>query len=119
MQRTTEFHDEIVDACLPELPGVMHHAIALHTAVHVLDAYTPAGKASIHGLLCACEGTPLRLLGRYDHLDLRERKRQQAQILEQPTTRRQKGRSGIGNALIVGAGTVGVTKKEDPEHRVD
>ena len=119
MQRTADFHDEIADACLPEAAGVMDDATALQTAVHVLDAYTPAGKASIRGLLRACEGTPPRLLGRYDHLDLRGRKRQQAQILEKPAARGQEVWGGIGNALIVGAASVGVTEKEDRERCVD
>jgi hypothetical protein len=86
----------------------MADATALHTAVHVLDVYTLAGKGSIRGLLCACEGTPPRLLGRYDRLDLRERTRQQAKILEQQAARRQRVRGGIGNVLIVGGTSVGV-----------
>jgi hypothetical protein len=97
----------------------MDDATALHTAVHVLDAYPPAGHASIRGLLCACEGTPPRLLGRDDHLDLRERKRQKAQILEQPAARGPGVRGDIGHALIVDAASVGVTEKEDRERRVD
>jgi hypothetical protein len=119
MQRTADFHEQIVDPRLPKAVGVVDNATALHAAVHVLDAYTPAGNASIRGLLCACEGTPPRLLGRYDHLDLRERKRQKAQILEQPAPCWQWVRRGLGNALIVGAASVGVAEKEDRERRVD
>jgi hypothetical protein len=75
MQRTADFHDEIADSRLPQAAGVMDDATALHTAVHVLNAYTPAGNAPIGGFLCTCEGTPPWLLGWYDYLDLRERER--------------------------------------------
>jgi hypothetical protein len=47
MQRTADFHDQIADARPPEAVCPVHHATALHTAVHVLDADTPTGNASI------------------------------------------------------------------------
>jgi hypothetical protein len=84
MQRTTDFHNEIAESRLPQAVGVMDDVTALHTAVHVLNAYMPAGNAPIGGFLCTGEGSPPRLLGWYDDLDLGERKSQKAHILEQP-----------------------------------
>jgi hypothetical protein len=37
MQGTTDFHDEIADARLPQADPVFDDATALHTAVHMLD----------------------------------------------------------------------------------
>jgi hypothetical protein len=62
---------------------------------------------------------PPRLLGRHDHLDLREHERQEAQILEQPAPRGQRVRGPIGNLLIVGTAGMGLTQKEDRERGVD
>jgi hypothetical protein len=119
MQRTADVHDEIADSRLPQAAGVLDDATALHTAVHVLNAYTPAGHAPIGGFLCTCEGTPPRLLGWYDDLDLRERKRQKAQILEQPAACGQGVRGGIGNALIMGAPGIGLTETDNRARGVD
>src|SRR5258705_3590503 len=112
MQRTTDFHDEITDARLPEAADVVHDAAALDAAVDVLDAHTSAGKAPIRGFLRAREGPAPRLLGWHDHLDRRERKRQKAQILEQPAACGQWVRGGISDALIVGTARRGLTQKE-------
>jgi hypothetical protein len=97
----------------------MDDATALHTAVHVLNADTPASNAPIGGFLCTGEGTPTRLLGWYDDLDLRERKRQKAQILEQPAACGQGVRGGIGHALIMGAPGIGLTEKDHRQCGVD
>src|SRR5918911_4917758 len=119
MPRTADFHDAIADSRLPQAAGVMDDATALHTAVHVLNAYTPASKAPIGGLLCACEGTPTRLLRWYDDLDLRERQRQTAQILEPPAASGQGVRGGLGHARILGAPGVGLTEQDHRQRGVD
>ena len=97
----------------------MDDAAALDAAVHMLDADTPAGNAPIGGFLRACEGAPPRLLRRHDHFDLRERKRQKAEILEQPAACWQGIRGAICNLLIVGAADISRTEKENRECRVD
>jgi hypothetical protein len=94
MQRTTDFHNETAESRLQQAVGVMDDATALHTAVHVLTAYTPAGNAPIGGSLCTGESSPPRLLGWFDDLDQGERKRQKVQILEH----RLPGRKGDGVA---------------------
>jgi hypothetical protein len=119
MQRTADFHDQIAHAPLPEAAGVVDNTTALDAIVDVLDAHTPAGNAAIRGFLPACEGTASRLLGRHNDVDVRERKRQEAQILEQAAPRGQGVRSGIGNPLIVGTAGVGFTQKQDRERSID
>src|SRR5688572_31705 len=99
MQRTADFHDNIADARLPQTAGVMDDAAALDTAVDMLDAHTATRNAPIRGFLRAREGTASRLPGRHDDLDLLQGEGQEAQILEQPTARRQGVGGGIGNPL--------------------
>jgi hypothetical protein len=118
MQRTTDFHNEITDACLPEAADVVDDAAALDTAVDVLDAHTSAGDAPIRAFLRAREGPAPWLPRRHDHLHLVERERQEAEILEQPAPRGQGVRGGLGNPLVVGTARVGLTQKEDQEHGV-
>jgi hypothetical protein len=119
MPRTTDFHDEITDACLPEAAGVVDDAAALDAAVDVLDAHPSAGDAPIRGFLRACEGPAPWLPRRHDDLYLVERERQEAEILEQPAPYGQGVRGSIGYPLIVGTARVGLTQKEDPERGVD
>jgi hypothetical protein len=85
MQRTADFHDQVADTRLPEPAGVVDNTAALDTAVDVLGAHPPAGDAPICRFLPAREGSASRLSSWHDDLDLVERKRQEAQILEQPT----------------------------------
>jgi hypothetical protein len=119
MQRTADFHQQVTNAGFPEAADVVDDAAALDTAVDVLDAHAPAGKAPIRGFLPAREGPAPRLLDRHDHLDLRERERQKAQILEQPAARGQRVRGGVGNPLIMGTARIGLTQQEDRERGVD
>src|SRR5262245_5120934 len=119
MQCTADFHDRISNPRLPPAAGVVDHAAALDTAVDMFDAHTATRDAPIGGLLRAREGPPPRLLRRHDDLDLVERERQEAEILAQPASRRQGVRVSIGNPLIVGAASIGLTQKEDRERSVD
>ena len=119
MQRTADFHEQVTDAGLPEAADVVNDAAALDAAVHMLDADTPAGNAPIGSFLRACEGAPPRLLRRHDHFDLRERTRQNAEILEQPAPRGQGIPGPIGNPLIVDASGISLTEKENRERRID
>ena len=87
MQCAANFHDQVADARLPEAAGVVDNAAALDATVDVFDAHAATCNASIGRFLVAREGSPPRLLRRHDDLDLVERERQEAQILEQPTAR--------------------------------
>jgi hypothetical protein len=119
MQCTADFHEQISDARLPQAAGVVDDAAALDATIDVFDAHAPTGDTPIRRFLRAREGPAPRLPRRHDHLDLRERKRQKAQVLKQPAARGQRVRGGIRNPLIVGAAGIGVTEKEDCECRID
>ena len=97
----------------------MDDATTLDTAIDVLDAHTTARDAPIGGVLGAREGAASRLPGRHNDLNLVQRKRQEAQSLEQPTSRRQGVRGRIRHPLIMGAAGIGLTQKEDRERRID
>jgi hypothetical protein len=84
MQRTADFHDQIPGTCLPQAVRIEDNATALDAAVDVLDADATACDAPIRGFLGAREGPAPRLLGGHDDLDLVERERQKAEVLEQP-----------------------------------
>jgi hypothetical protein len=95
------------------------HPAALDAAVDVLDADAATCHASIGGCLAAREGSAAGLAGWPDDLDLVERERQEAQVLEQPTARGSgRGRS-IRHPLVVGTPRRGLTQEEDGEHGVD
>ena len=97
----------------------MHPATALDAAVHVRDADAPTGDAPMGRFLRAREGPASRLLGRHEHLDLRERKGQKSQVLEPLAARGPGLGGGIGHPLGMGTAGVGVTQKEEDERRVD
>jgi hypothetical protein len=58
-------------------------------------------------------------LGRHQDLDLGEREREEAQILQQPAPRGQGIRRRVSNGLIMDAAAIGVTEKEDEEQGID
>jgi hypothetical protein len=119
MQRTADFHDQIADPRLSQATDSVDDAAALDAAVDVLDAHTSAGDAPILRFLGPRELSSSRLPGWHDDFHLRERKRQKAQVLEQPAPCRQGVRVRIRNPLIVGAAGIGLTQKEDRERRID
>ena len=119
MQRAADFHDQITDAHLPQAACVVDDAAALDAAVDVLNADAAACHPSIGGFLGPREGSAPGLLGRHNDLDVVERERQEAQILEQPTPRGQRIRRGIRNPLIMGAAGIGLAQEENRERRVD
>jgi hypothetical protein len=97
MPRTAHFYDASAHPRLPEAAGVVDDAAALDAAVDVLNADAAASDAPIRSLLGARQGPAPRLSGRHDHLDLREGRRQKAEILEQPAPR---GRGVWGASAI-------------------
>jgi hypothetical protein len=87
MQCTADFHDAVANTYLPEAAGVVDDAAALDATVDMLDAHAAARDAPLGGLLSARQRPAPRLLDRHDALHWGERERQEAQILEQATTR--------------------------------
>jgi hypothetical protein len=119
MQRTADFHDQIADARLPKTVGVVDDATALHATVDVLDAHATARHTPVHSFLRGCEFPAPRFLGRHDHLDVRQRQRQEPKLLEQAAARRQGVRRGLRHALSVEAAGRGLTEQEHGQHGVN
>jgi hypothetical protein len=119
MQCTADFHDAITNAHLPQTAGVVDDATTLDTAVDMLDAHPTAGEAPIGRLLCGREFPDSRLSGRHDGLNLLQGEGQEAQILEQPTARRQGVGDGISNPFVMGTARVGLAQQENRERGVD
>jgi hypothetical protein len=87
MQCTADFHDHISDPRLPEAADVVDDAAALDAAMDVFDAHAPTSDAPIRRFLDPCELSASRLPGWHDDLHPVQRKRQEAQVLEQPAPR--------------------------------
>jgi hypothetical protein len=66
-------------------------------------------------LLLQCQLPAAWFLRRHEDLDLRERERQEAQILQQSAPSGQGVGRRVGNVLIMDAASKGVTEKEDRE----
>jgi CheY-like chemotaxis protein len=118
MPRPADFHDEIADALLPQPDPVFDDATTLHTAVDMLDPQPTAVPRLVGHLLFPCEILATRFLGGHEALDLGQRKRQKAQVLQQPTPGGQGIRRGGGNRFIMDTAAVGVTEKEDDEQGI-
>ena len=59
------------------------------------------------------------LLRRHQHRHRREREGQEAQILQQPTPRREWVGSGLSDAQIMDTAAIGIAQKEDREQGID
>ena len=94
-------------------------ATALDTAVHVLDAQPSVVQRLVSQLLLPRELLTAWLLGRHEDLHLGQRKREEAQILQEPASSGQGIGCGIGNRLLMDAASKGLTEKEDREQGID
>src|SRR5215475_6592256 len=84
VQGAAEFHHEITDASLPQADPVFDNAAALDTTVHMLDPQPPLVEYLVGPLLLQGQFLTAWLLRRHEDFHLRERERQEAQILQQP-----------------------------------
>src|SRR5262247_1375987 len=119
VQGTAELHHEIADALLPQADPVFHNATTLHTAVDMLNPQSAVVERLVGQLLLQGQLLTAWLLRRHEDLHLRERERQEAQILQQPTPSREWVGGGLSDAQIMHTATVGVAQKEDEEQGVD
>jgi hypothetical protein len=119
MQGTADFHHQIADTLLPQPDPVFDDATALDTAVDMFDAQPALGERLICRLLLPCQLLAAWFLGRHEDLHLGERKRQEAQILQEPASSGQGRGCGLGNRLIMDAAAVGVAQQEDREEGID
>src|SRR5215216_7094382 len=89
MQGTADLHHHIADALLPEADPIFHHATALHATVDMLDAEPTLVQGLVGPLLLQGQLRTAWLLRRHEDGHLRERERQEAQILQQPAPSRE------------------------------
>src|SRR5687767_1562986 len=85
MQSTTEFHDQIADAILPQTDAVLDNATALDATVDMLDAEPTVVQGLIGQFLLLSELLAAWLLCRHQDIHLGERERQEPEILQQLT----------------------------------
>jgi hypothetical protein len=88
VQAATEFHHQITDPLLPQADPVLHDAAALDTAVDMLDPQPPLIERLVRPLLLPRQLLAAGFLGRHEDHHLRERERQEPQILQEPAPRR-------------------------------
>ena len=118
MQGTAEFHHQIADALLPQTEPIFDDAAALHTAVHMLDPQPAIVQRLVGPLLFQGEVLAARFLGRHEDLDLGQRERQKAQVLQQPAPRGQGIRRRVGNGFVMDATAIGIAEEKDDEQRI-
>jgi len=88
MQGAAEFHHQVTDALLPQAHPVFHDATALDATVDMLDPEPTLVQGLVRQLLLQRQLRAPRFLRRHEDLDLWEREREEAQILQQPTASR-------------------------------
>src|SRR5262245_35477936 len=118
VQGTAELHHQIADALLPQADPVFHNPTALDAAVDMLDPEPLLVERLVGPLVLQGQLRTAGLLRRHEDFHLRERERQEAQILQQPTPRREGVGSGLGNAQIMHTAAIGIAQKEDDEESI-
>jgi len=88
MQGTADFHHDIPHTILPQTDPVFDDAAALDTPVDMLDTQPSVVQRLVGRLLLPRQLLAVWFLGRHEDRDLRERERQEAQILQQPAASR-------------------------------
>ena len=83
------------------------------------DAQPTLVERLVRPLLLPRELLAAGCLGRHEDRHLRERARQETQILHEPAPRRQGIRRRVRNGLIMGAAAIGVAQEEDDQQGVD
>ena len=118
MQGTAKFHHEITGARLPQPDPVFHNATTLHATVDRLDASPAMVQGLVGEFLLQRQFLAAWFLGRHEDRDLGQRKRQEAQILQQPAPRGQGIRRRGGHRLVMEAAAAGLAEEEDDEQGI-
>jgi hypothetical protein len=119
VQGATDLHHHITNTFFPQTNAVFDNTAALDTAVDMLDPQPPLVEHLIGQVLLQGELRTAGLLRRHQDRHLRERERQEAQILQQPTPGWERIRRGLRDAQIMGTAAVGLAQKEDREAGID
>src|SRR4029453_1822585 len=107
------------DALLPQAHPVFHNTTPLDAAVDMLDPEPALVERLVGQVLLQGQFPTAGLLRRHEDLHLREREGQEAQILQQPTPRREWVGSSLSDAQIMDTAAVGIAQKEDREQGID
>ena len=118
MLGTAEFHDQIADALLPQADPVFDDATALYTAVDMLDPQPTLVQPLVGSVLLRRQLLATGFLRRHEDLHLGQRKRQEAQILQQPAPSRSGIRRRVSDGLLMDATSRGVAEEEDDEQGI-
>src|SRR6266446_7879085 len=81
VQGTAAFHHQIADTLLPQADPVLHDAAALDTTVDALDAQPTLVQRLVRPLLLPRELLAAGFLDGHEDRHLREREREEAEIL--------------------------------------
>jgi hypothetical protein len=119
VQGTAECHHQSADAFFPEAEAVFDNATTLDPAVDMLDPQPTLVQGLVRPVLLQCALLAPGVLGGPEALHLRERARQDPQILHQPTAHRQGIQRRIRYGLLMGAAALGVTGAEDKKQGID
>ena len=84
MQGTADVHHAIADTFLPQTDAVFDDATALDAAVDMFDAQPALGERLIRHVLLQRQLLAAWFLRRHEDLDLGQREREEAQILQEP-----------------------------------
>src|SRR5262245_47089747 len=85
----------------------------------MLDPEPTLVKRLVRALLLPRQLLATGLRRRHEDHHLRERERQEPQILQEPAPRRQGIRRCVRNGFIMGAAAIGVAQKEDEQQGID
>ena len=107
MQGTADCHHPIADALLPQAAPVFHDALALDTAVDMLDPQPTAVQHLVGHFLFQRELLAAWFLGGHENLHLRECERPEAQILQSLASGRERVGGGLSNAQIMHMAAMG------------
>src|SRR5215470_17647907 len=113
VQGTTKFHHQITDAFFPQTDAVFDDATTLDTAVDMLDPQPPLVERLVGPLLLQGQLRTAWLLRRHEEFHLRERERQEAQLLQQPTPSWEWVGGCLSDAQVMDTATVGGAQQED------
>jgi hypothetical protein len=118
VQGTAELHHQITDVLLPQAHPVFHNPTALDAAVDMLNREPPLVEYLVGPFLLQGQLPTAGLLRRHEDCHLRERERQEAQILQQPTPSREGVGGGLCDAQIMHTTAIGIAQKENDEERI-
>ncbi len=119
MQRTTDVHDHVANAVLPQPDGLFEHPATFDAAIDLFDAPPSPSELSIGRFLGSRQRFPTRLLRRLEDAHPLQCERLETQVLQQLAPRRQRIRRRIGHMLVMNTPRMGLTQEENAQGLID